>query len=66
MTQSQRNLAALGGIQALTEQALQTKDPIQLMALDRKAQWLEADLTTDSLSAKVWFDLPPNEWWDAN
>jgi hypothetical protein len=29
-------------------------------------QALEADLSAASLPTDVWFDIPPNEWWNAN
>jgi hypothetical protein len=66
MTQSQRTLAALAALNDLTEQALSTDCPNALAALERKAQWVEADLAPTALPTSVWFDLPPNEWWDAD
>lgn len=37
----------------------------QLDLCEAKHAWLVAD-GPDALPTSVWFDLPPNEWWDAN
>lgn len=66
MTQSQRILAALAALNDLTQQALSADSPEALAALERQAQWVEADLAPTALPTSVWFDLPPNEWWEAN
>jgi len=66
MTQFQRTLACLAELSDLTQQALSADSPETLAALERKARWVEADLAPSSLPTSVWFDLPPNEWWDAN
>ena len=38
----------------------------KLEALEGAMQSLESDLIVGAMPSDVWFDTPPNEWWDAN
>ena len=38
----------------------------KLARLERAAQALEEDLNVGAMPTSVWFDLPPNEWGEAN
>ena len=72
MTQSQRIAANIGALRETTNKALDllTKPATdasraELERLEAKHAWLTAD-GPDALPTSVWFDLPPNEWWEAN
>jgi len=65
MTQSQSTFGTIAAITRLTRKALQSNYR-QLERLEREVQALEADLSAASLPTNVWFDIPPNEWWEAN
>jgi hypothetical protein len=66
MTQSQSTFGTIAAITRLTHKALQSTNYRQLQRLEREVQALEADLSAASLPTDVWFDIPPNEWWNAN
>ena len=38
----------------------------KLAKLEQFMQSLESDLCVGAMPSSVWFDLPPNEWWEAN
>ena len=38
----------------------------KLAMLEQAMQSLETDFCMGAMPSEVWFDLPPNEWWDAN